>query len=479
MGRLSQSVALSLVVVSAALSCGPSRDAAFTPVRDRIEERTGQRAEWREDDPRERALDEAVTALLERELDLDSAAQLALLHSHALQARFADVGIARAQLVQATLLANPRLSGEVLFPITGDEVRGAVGVELDFLSSLFRSSRRQIAVAGLEATQLEVARDAVALAFEARAALIAHLEAKQRLALLEQVREAAWLSDEITARMREAGNVTRLSRLDDQVVLLDADARLLEQRRALVRSRESLSRVLGVPSGAWRVGEELPPLDDESFEELERLALEQSLELEALRRRVDVAGRALGLESARRFLPALEVGAELEQEEGWFAGPSASLTLPLLDVGQGRMAAREAELRQLLERYGATFVEVRADARRVHEELASAREIARRYSEQLVVLADERLEEAVLHYNAMTIGVLDLLERKRTQLDARERKAAALGRAWRLSLEAEALLAGVRLRAERPTMGPVPRDTTQDPARGTARTTSSRFEEAP
>lgn len=440
------------------VACAPSREAAFDPAREQIERRTGQRTAWRERGPLALAapavpddeLDDVVATLLERELDLDAAAQVALLHNRALQARFEDIGVARARLVQATLFANPTLSGEVLFPITGDEVRGGIGVELDFLSSLFRAPQRRLATAALEATQLEVAAFAVSVAFEARAALIEHLAAKQRVAVLERLREAASLTDEVTTRLYEAGNITRLVQLDGRRVLLDADAHLLEQREALARSRARLSQALGVAPDRWRVGEGLPPAGEDPYAGLERRAFEQSLELAALRRRVDVAGRALGLEDARRFLPALEIGGQLEQEEGLFAGPSASLTVPLLDVGQARVAEREAALRQLLERYAALAVAVRAKARSVHDELVAARTIARAYREEVAPLAARRVEEAVLQYNAMALGVLDLLERKQDQLEAEDRQVAALARTWRLTLEAEALLAGVRLAREAP-----------------------------
>src|SRR5690606_11883151 len=197
------------------------------------------------------------------------------------------------------------------------------------------------------------------------------------------------------------------------------------QREALARSRARLSQALGVAPDRWRVGEGLPPAGEDPYAGLERRAFEQSLELAALRRRVDVAGRTLDLEDARRFLPALEIGGQLEQEEGLFAGPSAPLTVPLLDVGQARVAEREAALRQLLERYAALAVAVRAKARSVHDELVAARTIARAYREEVAPLAARRVEEAVLQYNAMALGVLDLLERKQDQLEAEDRQVAA------------------------------------------------------
>ncbi len=438
---------LLVVVALGTVACAPSREAAFDPTRATIEERTGQQARWHEGDPLERDLDETVAALLAEELTADAAAQIALLNNRTLQARFEDIGIARANVLQATLLANPSISAEVLFPVTANEVQGGVGVELDFLSSLFRSSRRGIALAELESAQLDVAGAAIDLSFEARAALFAHIAITQMVETLERFTEAAALTYEVAQRLHAAGNITEFTLLRERDLYASARLELAAKKAELVAAREQVNQRLGLSEGQtkWASASVLPTNVDDGapLSELEERALERSLALEASRRRIDVAGRRLGLTNAQRFLPAFSIGAAGElEDEGVTAGPSASLSLPLFNQGQGDVAEREAELRQLLERYGASAVQIQASARRVREQLSLARERAVYLRDVLLPLRTELLAEAQLQYNAMTIGVFELLQTKRDQLEAELLLTEARADALRLRLAAEQLLAG-------------------------------------
>ncbi len=438
---------LLIIVAALAAACAPSREAAFDPTRAKIEERTGHGTLWYEGDPIDREVDAAVAALLAEELTADAAAQIALLNNRALQARFEDIGIARANVVQATLLANPSISAELLFPVTADELQGGVGIDLDFLNSLFRSSRRGIALAELESTQLEVAGGAIDLSFEARAALVRYLAITQRVTILERSLEAAELSYEVAQRLRAAGNITDFTLLRERNLYETARLELVARKADLARARERVNRTLGLVGAQtrWTSASALPTNSDdgEPMEALVERAAERSIDLEVERRRIDVAGRTLGFTNARRLLPAFSIGVAGElEDDGVLAGPSASLTLPLLNQGQGDVARREAELRQHLDRYVATAVQLQAEARRVRDQYGIARERTTYLREVLLPLRTNLLTEAQLQYNAMTIGVFELLQAKRDQLEAELLLSEAHADALGLQLAAEQLLAG-------------------------------------
>ena len=61
-------------------------------------------------------VDQEVRALLHDTLTVDGAIQVALLNNRNLQALYAELGVAQADLVQAGLLKNPVFDGAVRLP---------------------------------------------------------------------------------------------------------------------------------------------------------------------------------------------------------------------------------------------------------------------------------------------------------------------------------------------------------------------------
>ena len=72
-------------------------------------------------------VDQEVRALLQDTLTVDGAVQVALLNNRNLQALYAELGVAQADLVQAGLLRNPVFDGLVMLPLRG----GPLEMELD------------------------------------------------------------------------------------------------------------------------------------------------------------------------------------------------------------------------------------------------------------------------------------------------------------------------------------------------------------
>lgn len=450
---------IALLLFSLAGACVPSRQAVFDAARTEVHQRTGQRISWTEEDEGAASADEVVDALLAQELTPDAAAQIALLNNPRLQARFEELGVARANLVQATLIANPTLSAEYLAPVTADGPQVAVGLEFDVLSAVFQPARRRVALSEFEGTQLEVAGDAIDLGFEARAALLTYVAERERLNVLERYTEAAALTYEVAQRLHAAGNMADLSLLRERAVYENARLQLAAREAGLVHAREKLNSLLGLygQQTVWRAPRTLPALAEDGAVPagFESRVIARSIDLEATRRRIDATGRALGLANVQRFIPDLSVGAAAEREdEGWRAGPAAALSVPLFDQGQGRLDRQQAQLRALLDRYTASAIELRAEARRVRDALELARQRVVFFRDVLLPLRAQALEEAVLQHNAMTLGIFDLLETKRVQLQAELERIDALGEYWMLKLASDQLVAGRRPSVE--AQGPEP-----------------------
>ena len=95
------------VIASAALLAGAgcvslSEDARFSTVEQAVRERTGADTRWSRSEDHAKTVRGRVRELLAKPLGPTEAVQIALLNNPGLQASYAEVGIAEADLVQAS-----------------------------------------------------------------------------------------------------------------------------------------------------------------------------------------------------------------------------------------------------------------------------------------------------------------------------------------------------------------------------------------
>ena len=176
---------------------------------------------------------------------------------------------------------------------------------------------------------------------------------------------------------------------------------------------------------------------------LERAAVGASLDLAAARQDVETVARRLGLTDLTGLLPELEVGGEVEREDGeWEAGPEVGVVLPLFDQGQARRAAVRSELRRARSLYTATAVDVRSAARTLAQRLASARRAALHYQRVVLPLRAELVRQTLLQYNAMQTGVFGVLQAQQQEVEATRRYFDALAAYWEARADLDLLLQG-------------------------------------
>ena len=106
---LGRSFAIGAAVLSLGACANVDQDAAFGGLKTTLGDRVTQDLAWRQDAASDVAVAAKVNALVANELGFDSAVQVALLNNRALQASYAEIGIANADLVEAGLLSNPVL----------------------------------------------------------------------------------------------------------------------------------------------------------------------------------------------------------------------------------------------------------------------------------------------------------------------------------------------------------------------------------
>ena len=402
-----------------------SPEPAFKDVSQLVLQRSGQRVRWNQAGAEDAQVARAVKDLLARELTSDAAVQVALLNNPRLLATYEELSIGQADVVQAGLLKNPVFGAR----ITAAE-RDALDPNLvfdvtqDFLGVLLLPARKKIAETQLEEVKLRVADQILDLAAEVRSALYTAVGAMQVLAMRRAVRDAALVAAELAKSQADVGNLSDLAQATEQGLFEQVDLDAARSEGDVVAARERLTRLMGVwgPSAAFRIPERLPdlPADEVSLTHLESAAVAQRLDLLAAKKEVEATGYALSLVQSSRWVGALDVGVEgARLRDGNVAvGPSASVELPIFDQRQAAIARLEAQLRASEHRYAARAIDIRSAVRGARERVVLARSIVERFRTTLVPLRERIVALAQQQYDAMLLGVYELLLAKQNEVNA-------------------------------------------------------------
>ena len=416
-------------------------------ISDIVRERTGK--DFR--DPRGSSNEEIerdVSGLLQKELTLDNAMRIALINNPQLRAELAGLGIARGQLVQANMIPTVDFELAVMFPQGHEHPnKWEVGATLDLTQLILRGPRTDSAQAGLDAARIRAAAAALDLGYRVRLAYYDVQAAEQQLELYRTAMQAFGASYDAARELRRAGNTIELDVANEQTAYEGARVAVAEAEADLIDARERLNIQLGLfgRSIAWQVTQRLPDpaasLGD--LNKLETRAIEASLELAETRAEVLALARQVGVTRLAGILPDLSAGVSAEKHDGiWFVGPSVHGTVPMFDRLQGSRIAQEAELEGLRERYQANAIEIRATLRAARDRALSAQARAEQYRDTVLPLRERVVQQTLLQYNAMQIGVFQLLQARRDQLEAARNYVVTLHEYWRSRAALEQILAG-------------------------------------
>jgi outer membrane protein TolC len=405
--------------------------------------------------------DESVNQLLQQPLTAEGAVRIALLNNREVRATLREMGVARGRLLQAGLLPNPEFEIELRAPEDPGqsfEPQAEFLVEYDLTQAILAPVRAGVARANLDAARYRAATAVVGLGYNARTAHYALQSAQQRLAIATQALDAFAAARDASRALFEAGNVAELDVATQEAAYEAARTTVAQLELELLDRREQLQRLLGLHGDAttWTVASGLARLPEEepSLEAIERKAITSSLELAESRSRLEAAARSIGLSRAEGWLPDIAIGALAEKEphvaedpghSDWRWGGVISFTLPVFNRRQGTSTANEAEFDVLMERYHGMAVDIRSAAREARNRVRSAYLRARQYEQVLVPARRRVMQQTLLQYNAMQLGIFQLLQARRDQLDAELTYVETLREYWTARAALDALLAGARV----------------------------------
>jgi outer membrane protein TolC len=389
--------------------------------------------------------DAFIQSRLTAPLGIDDAVHIALLNHRGLQASYAELGIAQADMVQASRLANPSFSFKRIKGEDGLAIERTLGIGLVEALTLPLASR--IEGQRFEHAKLKLAHTIQGHALEVRRAWIEAVAAQQSLEYAKQVQKAAGASAELAARMANAGNWSALDRAREQAFNAEAAAGIARASKERTASREKLARLMGLWGAhtAFTLPDRLPDLPEAPAEldDIEQRAIASRLDIRAARMEVEATAAALGLTRATRFVNVMELGLVREREGSHKSrGYEISIEIPLFDWGSARSARAESVYLQSANLLAQAAVDARSEARESYLEYRTSYDLARHYRDQVIPLRKEISRETLLRYNGMLTSVFELIADAREQVEAVREAIEAQKEFWIAETNLQAALGG-------------------------------------
>lgn len=393
------------------------------------------------------AAEEKLNALLCEPVTAERAVQIALLNNRSVQALFAGLGVARGELLRAGAFSNPVLDADIRFLDGGVQVEA--GLVQSVLDLAFVPLRKRVAGEEFEAEKARVTAAVVGLAAEVRTGFVEYVAALQAEEVRERVSTTTALSADLSTRLHRAGNVTDLDHFAERAEAEEARLELAAARERVVLARERMNDLMGLwgKQVGWRTAGRLPEPNGElpSVADVERRAVEASLELRAGRHAVEAAAQRAGFASWAGVFEDAELGGSYEREpDGEHGvGPAFSVPIPFFNWGGPERLAAGSDFRRREHEFYATAVRVRAMARAAWARVQAS---ARRVEQLKLVVLPLRTKvtaETQKQYNAMLVGGFDLFAAKRREVEAGIGFVEALRDYWSARADLDRVLAGV------------------------------------
>lgn len=373
----------------------------------------------------QRAIAERTTQSTETggELTADKAVALAMANNPRLQATLAELGIARADLMQASVVRNPLFEAEIRFP--RDPVRPFELRLAQTLVDLIQLPRRRAAGrAVFEAAKLRVTSEVLRFASDVRARHAELLAASQRVAQARMNFEAAQTSVELAQRQHDAQNITDLDLENEQAQYEQAKLELAREEQRSIVAREAFVRAMGVRDvpADWKLPADFPalPPSEADQQQLEQLAATRRLDIDIARRELDITRRQI---SVARLAALGDITADVHYQRdasgAKTVGPGLELPIPIFNTGAPARSRAEAEYLRARHTLDALLMESSSQLRTARAAVAEARARVEYYRDVIVPRRARIVELTKLQHNAMLSGVFELLQAKQSEAQAR------------------------------------------------------------
>jgi cobalt-zinc-cadmium efflux system outer membrane protein len=402
-----------------------------------------------------------VTQWLGEPMTAERAVRVAMLRSQRLQEEYARLGLARADIMEAVQIANPRFTFANLNALGGPGSQLTLGLTMPLVDLLVLPARARLARSDFERAKLAIAASVLGVGFDVESAWYDYVGAQQVADMRAAVASGMVTSAELARRFYAAGNISELQLKREEAAASQAQ---IDAARALVAARLArlqLNTMIGL-SGAdadWRTSDRLPlPVaaeDDPVL--LEAMANQGNLALLAQAREVDILRDAAGITRKTRLIGDAQIGFERERETDGskIQGPTASIEIPIFNQGGARV--QRAEARYLQARAQLLALQLKTDnaVRLGSERVRVLADIVKTHRDALIPARETIVERSQQEQNFMLIGVFELIQAKTQEYDAYQGYLEAIRDYWLARLDLMRVV-GARLPSEQEGTGQTP-----------------------
>jgi len=352
----------------------------------------------------------------------DEAVAVALWNNAQFQADLAELGFARADLIEAGLLRNPMLS--LLFPVGPKQLEATLSLPIDLLWQ----RPKRVAAAKLDAER--IAENLVQHGLDlAREVMVAHADlalADERKNLAEEnARVQQEIANIAAARLR-AGDISELEESASRLEALRVQENTVHRLQEAEVAKAKFATLLGFgghDTTFMLVAITETELPSRTLPELLNAAFASRPDLRAAELAIEAAGKRLGWERSKIFNLTAVLDANGAGKEGFEMGPGAQTEIPLFNWNNGKVARAKAQMEQAARQYLAVKQRIALEVKQAHTNYLAAQQALALCKSQWAPVATEAADRAQKAYSAGEVSYLFVLEINRQLLDARLHEA--------------------------------------------------------
>ena len=351
--------------------------------------------------------------LLAKPLAVDDAVEVALLNNRTIQLALAELGIAAANLAEASRPPNPGFSFQRLS--RNGELEIERKITLDILSLLTVPFRHEIESRFFEEAKLRAARQVFQAVVQTRRSYFRALAAQQVERYMAEVKAAAEAEVELARRMYQVRNIAALDFAREQAFYAQASAMLVRTQLAHRSERERLTREMGLWGNdiKYTLPDRLPALPEklDPIEGLEERALAERIDIRLAKAQVEGTSSALGLTRTTRVINVLEGGYFRNSDTGQSrqTGYEIAIEVPIFDFGDSKVTRAEAIYMGAVNRLAEAAIRARSEVRETYIGYRTAFDLAQHYRTEIIPIRKRISDEMLLRYNGMLASVFELI----------------------------------------------------------------------
>ena len=366
----------------------------------------------------------------------DEAVSIALWNNAALGELLSQLGISRAQLYEAGLIADPQLV--VFFPLGPKQLEFTAFQAIDEI--WLRPIRRRAAELDLCRLSKSMIQNGLNTARDVKIAHANLLLAQQRMRLTQEGHDLRESIQSLAEKRLNAGDISDLEATTTEIDALTAKATAANAVHNVVLAQERLRTLMGVALPY----EDVRAVSDSN--RLERLAEKEAVVAMAWSMRPDLraieirkAAACQRLELAKKQFMRIEGGydANRDGDQGFESGPAIRLTLPIFNKNRGQISVAQAVVNQVDKQYFALRDQIELEVRTAMTQLDQAIEQVELFEADILPTLREAQELSQRNYEDGGVPYFLVLQTTTQFVDAQLRRADAIAAANRAAAELE------------------------------------------